>query len=127
MTSEFQVRPDNFGAMVAKNRQAPPHEPPFQPDDRGQVEAVAKGAKIVDTRVPSAFGAAYLGRCQHYSDTVIRQLAGHGCPETDIIIVTTRLVPKKPRAFTADGYDRRLLGDGISAGLSYCRLITCRR
>ena len=64
MTKEFQVRPDNFAVMVDKNRRGPAalaKAAPFVAMSIPQVEEAKKrGARIVDTRVPSAFGAAFI-------------------------------------------------------------------
>jgi rhodanese-related sulfurtransferase len=64
MTGSFQVRPNNFAVMVNKNRKGPAYlsqVPPFNSMSLLEVErALQQGAKIVDTRVPSAFGAAFI-------------------------------------------------------------------
>jgi glyoxylase-like metal-dependent hydrolase (beta-lactamase superfamily II)/rhodanese-related sulfurtransferase len=64
MTEGFQVRPDNFAAMVEKNRQGPKllrETASFTRLSASQVErAVHDGAKLVDVRDQVAFGAAFL-------------------------------------------------------------------
>ncbi|NMA40893.1 MAG: MBL fold metallo-hydrolase [Lentisphaerae bacterium] len=125
MTSEFQVRPDNFGVMVAKNRQGPKplaEAAPFNLMTVEQVEAaIAKGAKIVDTRVPSAFGAAYIRGAVNIGLTPasVNWLGMVVPADTDIIIVadTAARAEEAARIYRRAGYDCLIgyLGDGISS------------
>ena len=125
MTTGFQVRPDNFGVMVAKNRQGPKplaEAAPFNLMTVEQVEAaIAKGAKIVDTRVPSAFGAAYIRGAVNIGLTPasVNWLGMVVPADTDIIIVadTAARAEEAARIYRRAGYDRLIgyLGDGISS------------
>ena len=64
MTGGFQLRPDNFMAMVEKNRRGPKllaNVRPLQNLSVRQVEqTIANGARLVDTRAQAAFGAAFI-------------------------------------------------------------------
>jgi glyoxylase-like metal-dependent hydrolase (beta-lactamase superfamily II)/rhodanese-related sulfurtransferase len=64
MTESFQVRPPNFAAIVDKNRRGPQllsGAAPFTALSVLQMEqALEAGARIVDTRAQTAFGAAFI-------------------------------------------------------------------
>lgn len=64
MTAGFQLRPDNFMAIVEKNRGGPrllADVPPLRNLSVRQVEqAIEKGVRLVDTRSQTAFGAAFI-------------------------------------------------------------------
>jgi glyoxylase-like metal-dependent hydrolase (beta-lactamase superfamily II)/rhodanese-related sulfurtransferase len=125
MTTGFQVRPDNFGVMVAKNRQGPQplaEAAPFELMTVEQVEAaLAQGAKIVDTRVPSAFGAAYIRGSVNIGLTPssVNWLGMVIPADTDIVIVadTPARAEEAAYIYRRAGYDRLIgyLGDGISS------------
>ncbi|NLZ62625.1 MAG: MBL fold metallo-hydrolase [Lentisphaerae bacterium] len=125
MTGEFQVRPNNFAVMVGKNRRGPAklaEAAPFNLLTVQQVQdALARGAKIVDTRVPSAFGAAYIHGSVNIGLTPSSvNWLGMVIPAgTDIIIVADAPAKAEEAAYIyrRAGYDRLIgyLGDGISS------------
>ncbi len=125
MTTGFQVRPDNFAVMVAKNQRGPSslaEAAPFTLLNIQQVEAaLAKGAKIVDTRVPSAFGAAYIRGSVNIGLTPssVNWLGMVLPADTDIIIVADTAARAEEAAYIyrRAGYDCLIgyLGDGISS------------
>jgi len=125
MTTGFQVRPNNFAVMVDKNRRGPAklaEAAPFNLLTVQQVEeALAQGAKIVDTRVPSAFGAAYITGSVNIGVTPASvNWLGMVIPAgTDIIIVadTPARADEAAYIYRRAGYDRLIgyLGDGISS------------
>lgn len=125
MTTGFQVRPDNFAVMVDKNRRGPAQlaeAAPFTLLNVQQVEeALARGAKIVDTRVPSAFGAAYIHGSVNIGLTPssVNWLGMVMPAETEIIIVadTPARAEEAAYIYRRAGYDRLIgyLGDGISS------------
>ena len=131
MTTGFQVRPDNFGVMVDKNRQGPQplaEAAPFGLMTVEQVEAaLAKGAKIVDTRVPSAFGSAYIRGSVNIGLTPssVNWLGMVIPADTDIIIVadTPARAEEAAYIYRRAGYDRLIgyLGDGISSWAAQAR------
>lgn len=125
MTTGFQVRPDNFGVMVDKNRRGPSplaEAAPFELMTVEQVaEALANGAKIVDTRVPSAFGAAYINGSVNIGLTPSSvNWLGMVMPATTNMIVVADTPARAAEAayiYRRAGYDRLIgyLGDGISS------------
>ena len=125
MTSGFQVRPDNFAVMVDKNRHGPSPLSSAAPFDLLTVEQVEKalvnGAKIVDTRAPSAFGAAYIRGSVNIGLTPasVNWLSMVMPADTDIIIVadTPAWAEEAMYLYRRAGYDRLIgyLGDGISS------------
>ncbi|MFO7937035.1 MAG: MBL fold metallo-hydrolase [Kiritimatiellia bacterium] len=125
MTTGFQVRPDNFAVMVDKNRHGPAplsEVAPFNLLTVQQVEeALISGAKIVDTRVPSAFGAAHIQGSVNIGLTPssVNWLGMVIPADTDIIIVADTPARAKDAAYIyrRAGYDRLTgyLGDGISS------------
>ncbi|MGI5922381.1 MAG: MBL fold metallo-hydrolase [Lentisphaerae bacterium] len=124
MTKEFQVRPDNFAVMVDKNRRGPAalaKAAPFVAMSIPQVEEAKKrGARIVDTRVPSAFGAAFIEGAVNIGLTPASvNWLGMVIPaDTDIIIVadTPARAQEAAHIYRRAGYDRLIgyIGDGIS-------------
>ena len=124
MTTGFQVRPDNFAVMVDKNRRGPAslaEAAPFNLLNVRQVEeALARGAKIVDTRVPSAFGAAHIRGSVNIGLTPLSvNWLGMVMPaDTDLVIVadTPARAEEAAYLYRRAGYDRLIgyLGDGIS-------------
>jgi hydroxyacylglutathione hydrolase len=124
MTAEFQTRPDNFMVMVEKNRQGPAplsDAAPFLPLSLEEVEeAMRKGARIVDTRAPSAFGAAFIPGSVNIGLTPssVNWLGMVLPAETEIVIVADS--PNRAReaayVYRRAGYDRLIgyLGDGIN-------------
>lgn len=125
MTKEFQARPDNFAVMVSKNRQGPAplaKAAPFAAMPIQQVEEARKrGARIVDTRVPSAFGAAFIAGAVNIGLTPasVNWLGMVVPAETEIIVVADSPARAQDAAFIyrRAGYDRLIgyLGDGISS------------
>ncbi|MDD4539875.1 MAG: MBL fold metallo-hydrolase [Lentisphaeria bacterium] len=125
MTKEFQARPDNFAVMVNKNRQGPAplaKAAPFAAMPIQQVEeAIKRGARIVDTRVPSAFGAAYIEGAVNIGLTPASvNWLGMVIPaDTDIIVVADSPARAQDAAYIyrRAGYDRLIgyIGDGISS------------
>jgi hydroxyacylglutathione hydrolase len=125
MTQEFQARPDNFAVMVAKNRQGPPalaEALPYTALSVHQVEeAIKGGARIVDTRVPSAFGAAYIAGAVNIGLTPasVNWLGMVMPADSDIVIVADTPERAQEAAFIyrRAGYDRLIgyIGDGISS------------
>jgi hydroxyacylglutathione hydrolase len=124
MTANFQLRPSNFAAIVDKNRQGPrllADAPAFTELSVLQVaRAVDNGAKIVDTRPPSAFGAAFIPgsiniglepNSVNWLGMVLD--AGH-----EIVLVADSPASAREAAhlFRRAGYDRLVgyLGNGIS-------------
>ena len=124
MTTGFQVRPDNFAVMVDKNRRGPAalaKAAPFNLLNVKQVEeALDRGAKIVDTRVPSAFGAAHIRGSVNIGLTPssVNWLGMVIPADTDLIIVadTPARAEEAAYIYRRAGYDRLIgyLGDGIS-------------
>ncbi len=125
MTKEFQARPDNFAVMVSKNRQGPAplaKAAPFAAIPIQQVEeALKRGARIVDTRVPSAFGAAFIEGAVNIGLTPASvNWLGMVIPaDTDIIVVADTPARAQDAAYIyrRAGYDRLIgyIGDGISS------------
>ncbi|MDD2598318.1 MAG: MBL fold metallo-hydrolase [Kiritimatiellae bacterium] len=125
MTTGFQVRPDNFAVMVDKNQRGPlplAEAAPFGLMTTQQVErALSNGATIVDTRVPSAFGAAYIRGSVNIGLTPlsVNWLGMTIAADTEIIIVadTKARAHEAAYIYRRAGYDRLIgyLGDGISS------------
>ncbi len=125
MTKEFQARPDNFAVMVSKNRQGPAplaKAAPFAAIPIQQVEeALKRGARIVDTRVPSAFGAAFIEGAVNIGLTPASvHWLGMVIPaDTDIIVVADTPTRAQDAAYIyrRAGYDRLIgyIGDGVSS------------
>lgn len=124
MTAEFQVRPANFAAMVEKNRQGPKllsKAAPFAELSALQVErAMAAGAKLVDTRAQTAFGAAFIPGALNIgmSSKSVNWLGMVVDAETDIVLVADSPADAHQAAhlFRRAGYDRLIgyLGGGVS-------------
>lgn len=124
MTTGFQVRPDNFAVMVDKNRQGPAplaNAAPFLALSLDEVEqALQRGARIVDTRVPSAFGAAFIPDSVNIGLTPASvNWLGMVLPaDSEIIIIADSPARAQEAAYVyrRAGYDRLIgyLGDGIS-------------
>ncbi len=125
MSSGFQVRPDNFAVIVDKNRHGPAplaDAAPFNLLNVQQVEdALNRGTKIVDTRVPSAFGAAHIHGSVNIGLTPssVNWLGMVVSADTDLIIVadTPARAEEAAYIYRRAGYDRLIgyLGDGISS------------
>lgn len=124
MTSGFQVRPANFAAMVETNRRGPQRlatVPAFTELSVLQVERALKaGARLVDTRVPTAFGAAFIPGAINIGLTPnsVTWLGMVLSADTEIVIVadSSAAALEAARQYRRAGYDR-LLGyrrDGIS-------------
>ena len=124
MTANFQVRPPNFMAMVNKNRKGPQllaDAAPFTDLSTMQVEeAVQNGARLVDTRAPSAFGAAFIPGSLNIGMTPssVNWLGMIVDAEEDIILIadSADLAQQAAYLFRRAGYDRLIgyLGDGVS-------------
>jgi glyoxylase-like metal-dependent hydrolase (beta-lactamase superfamily II) len=124
MTSGFQVRPANFAVMVEKNRLGPKRlaDTPTLTELSGhQLErAVEKGARIVDIRAQTAFGAAFIPGSLNLgmSPNAVNWLGMVLDANTDIVIVADSPAAARQGAyrFRRAGYDRLIgyLGDGIS-------------
>lgn len=131
MTGEFQVRPGNFADMVDKNRRGPALLSEAVPFNLMTVQQVAaaleKGARIVDTRVPSAFGAAYIHGSVNIGLTPasVNWLGMVLSADTDIIIVadTPARAAEAAYIYRRAGYDRLIgyLGDGVSGWAAQAR------
>ena len=125
MTENFQIRPPNFAAIVEKNRRGPKRlrdAAAFTELSVLQVErAVAKGARIVDTRTPTAFGAAFIPGSLNIGLTPnsVNWLGMVLEAETDIVVVADSPADARETAhlFRRAGYDRLIgyAGDGISS------------
>lgn len=125
MTGEFQARPDNFAVMVAKNRQGPAKLAEAFPFNLMSVEQVeeklAEGARIVDTRAPSAFGAAYIDGAVNIGLTPasVNWLGMVVPADSEIIIVadTRERALEAANIYQRAGYDRLIgyLDDGVSS------------
>lgn len=125
MTTDFQTRPANFGVMVDKNQRGPQPLSKAEPFGLMTVEQVEKalssGAKIVDTRAPSAFGSAYISGSVNIGLTPesVNWLGMTLAADTHIIIVadTTARAEEAAYIYRRAGYDRLIgyLGDGISS------------
>jgi glyoxylase-like metal-dependent hydrolase (beta-lactamase superfamily II)/rhodanese-related sulfurtransferase len=124
MSEAFQVRPDNFAAIVGKNQHGPEllaEVPAFLDMSVLQVErALANGARIVDTRAQSAFGAAFLPGSLNIgiSPSSVNWLSLILPAATDIIVVadSRELAQAVADQFRRAGYDR-LIGyvpDGVA-------------
>ncbi|MFW6171879.1 MAG: rhodanese-like domain-containing protein [Planctomycetota bacterium] len=124
MTEGFQLRPDNFAAMVEKNRQGPKllsEVPAFTRLSVSQVEqAVQRGAKLVDTRDQAAFGAAFLPGATNIGmkPNAVNWLGMVVDAAEEIIIVADSETDARQAAFRFQrgGYDRLIgyLADGVS-------------
>ena len=121
--------------MVAKNRQGPKplaEAAPFNQMTVEQIEAaLAKGAKIVDTRVPSAFGAAYIRGAVNIGLTPssVNWLGMVVPADTNLIVVadTPARAEDAAHIYRRAGYDPHRLPETASAlGARAGRLI-CRR
>lgn len=131
MTGSFQVRPDNFAVMVNKNRKGPAslaQVPPFNSMSLLEVErALQRGAKLVDARVPSAFGAAFIPGAINIGLTPasVNWLGMVLAADNDIIVVAD--TPEKAREaayiYRRAGYDRLIgyLDGGITGWAAQAR------
>jgi glyoxylase-like metal-dependent hydrolase (beta-lactamase superfamily II)/rhodanese-related sulfurtransferase len=125
MTDGFQLRPPNFMAIVDKNQHGPHllgDAPAFTELSVRQVEqAVANGARIVDTRSQTAFGSAFLPGTINIglSASAVNWLGMVLEASADLVIVADSADSARQAAhqFRRAGYDR-LAGyvpDGVSA------------
>lgn len=124
MTTGFQVRPPNFAAMVEKNRLGPillTEAPTFAELSALQLErAVKAGARLVDTRTQTAFGAAFIPGSLNIglSPKSVNWLGLVLGAEADIVIIADSPADARQAAhlFRRAGYDRLIgyLGGGIS-------------
>ena len=124
MTANFQVRPPNFAAIVEKNRRGPAlldATAAFTELSVLQVErAMQEGARIVDTRAQTAFGAAFIPDSVNIGMTPssVNWLGMVLDAETDIAIVADSPADAREAVhlFRRAGYDRLIgyLGGGIS-------------
>jgi len=125
MTTNFQVRPPNFAAIVDKNRLGPKllsELVAFTELSTRQVEnAVRQGARIVDTRTQTAFGAAFIPGSLNIGMTPssVNWLGMVLDADNDIVIVadSTAVAREAAYQFRRVGYDRLIgyLGNGISS------------
>lgn len=124
MTGGFQMRPASFAAIVETNRRGPAllsEAPAFTALATGEVEvAVRNGAKLVDTRTQTAFGAAFLPGAINIggAPSSVNWLGMVVDSESDIIIVADSEAgaQESARRFRRAGYDRLIgyLSDGVA-------------
>jgi glyoxylase-like metal-dependent hydrolase (beta-lactamase superfamily II)/rhodanese-related sulfurtransferase len=124
MTAGFQIRPANFAVMVEKNRLGPKllaDAPTFAELSGLQLErAVEAGARIVDIRAQTAFGAAFIPGSLNLgmSPKSVNWLGMVLDAATKIVIVADSTAEARQAAylFRRAGYDRLIgyLGGGIS-------------
>jgi len=124
MTESFQIRPPNFAAIVEKNRRGPQSVSALASLTRlaaPQVErAIQKGAKLVDTRAQTAFGAAFLPGAINIgtAPSSVNWLGMVVDAESEIVIVADSDAAACEAAlrFRRAGYDRLIgyLADGVS-------------
>lgn len=124
MTESFQLRPPNFMAIVEKNRAGPQllgDAAAFTRMAAPQVErAVRDGARLVDVRSQTAFGAAFLPGAINIgmSPKSVNWLGMVLPADNEIIIVAESDADAREAAFRfrRAGYDRLIgfLGDGVS-------------
>ena len=128
MTGDFQLRPSNFMVMVDKNRQGPAllsQAVAFTELSVRQVEqALAEGARIVDTRSQTAFGAAFVPGAINIgaSSSAVNWLGMVLDAGVPIVVVADSAERARAAAhqFRRAGYDR-LVGyvpDGVAAWAS---------
>ena len=124
MTEQFALRPPNFAAIVETNRQGPTllrETASFTRMAAPQVErAVADGARLVDVRTQTAFGAAFLPGAINIGMTSgsVNWLGMVVEADSPIVIVADSDADAREAAFRfrRAGYDRLIgyLGDGVS-------------
>ena len=124
MTEGFQLRPPNFAAIVEKNRQGPKllsQVSSFTRFSISEVEhAMQDGAKLVDTREQTAFGAAFLPGAINIGlkPNSVNWLGMVVDASSDIIIVADSEADALGAAyrFRRVGYDNLIgyLADGVS-------------
>jgi len=124
MTGSFQLRPDNFGVMVDKNRRGPQllaQAAALCNMSVRQVEqAIDQGARLIDTRSQTAFGAAFIPGAINIgmkADSV--NWLGMVLPaETPIVIVSDSATDARLAAerYQRAGYDNLIgyLADGVA-------------
>jgi glyoxylase-like metal-dependent hydrolase (beta-lactamase superfamily II)/rhodanese-related sulfurtransferase len=125
MTTNFQVRPPNFAAIVDKNRLGPKllsELVAFTELSTRQVEnAVQQGARIVDTRAQTAFGAAFIPGSLNIGMTPssVNWLGMVLDADNDIVVVADSATVAREAAhqFRRAGYDRLIgyMDDGITS------------
>ena len=125
MTESFQIRPPNFAAIVNKNREGPQllsETAAFTELSVLQVERAAeKGARIVDTRTQTAFGAAFIPGSVNIgmAPNSVNWLGMTVAADSDIVIVAESPEDARHAAhlFRRAGYDRLIgySGDGITS------------
>jgi hydroxyacylglutathione hydrolase len=125
MTESFQIRPRNFAAIVDKNRRGPRllnEMPALTGLSVRQVEgAVRQGARIVDTRDQTAFGAAFIPGSINIGMTPssVNWLGMVLDADNDIMLVADSAATAHEAAhqFRRAGYDRLIgyLENGISS------------
>ena len=125
MTANFQIRPPNFAAIVDKNRLGPKllsELATFAELSIRQVEnAVRQGARIVDTRAQTAFGAAFIPGSMNIGmmSSSVNWLGMVLDADNDIVVVADSATVAREAAhqFRRVGYDRLIgyLDEGISS------------
>jgi len=125
MTANFQIRPPNFAAIVDKNRLGPKllsELATFAELSIRQVEnAVRQGARIVDTRAQTAFGAAFIPGSMNIGmmSSSVNWLGMVLDADNDIVVVADSATVAREAAhqFLRAGYDRLIgyMDDGITS------------
>jgi len=125
MTASFQIRPPNFAAIVDKNRLGPKllsELATFAELSIRQVEnAVRQGARIVDTRSQTAFGAAFIPGSMNIGmmSSSVNWLDMVLDADNDIVVVADSATVAREAAhqFRRAGYDRLIgyMDDGITS------------
>ena len=125
MTANFQIRPPNFAAIVDKNRLGPKllsELATFAELSIRQVEnAVRQGARIVDTRAQTAFGAAFIPGSMNIGmmSSSVNWLGMVLDADNDIVVVADSATVAREAAhqFQRAGYDRLIgyMDDGITS------------